>query len=114
MLARARRLANTCNAGRIHCVHRRFSDASGGKPRRRFNFAPAIELEPDAKKALTLLSGMKDGAIGVRAAYVPVNFDMKFSFDFLFDDEKQHRFDEVIPLDGRSRAKYQACFVSRL
>ena len=73
------------------------------RKRRKFNFAPAIDLEPDAEKALSLLAGMKEGAVGVRASYVPVKVDMRFTFDFIFDSEKQHRFDEIIPLQGAVR-----------
>jgi hypothetical protein len=70
------------------------------KARRRFNFAPAIEVSPEARKALSLLAGMKKGAVGVRATYVPVGIEMRFSFEYLYNTEKQHRFDETILLDG--------------
>ena len=77
------------------------SSPSSPRARRRFNFAPAIEVSPEARKALTLLAGMTEGAVGVRATYAPVDIEMRFSFEYLFNTDKQHRFDEAIPLDGR-------------
>jgi hypothetical protein len=59
-------------------------------------------VSPEAHKALSLLSGMKPGAVGIRATYVPVGLEMRFHFDFLFDRDKKHQFDEAIPLDGAS------------
>ena len=70
------------------------------KQRKKFNFGPAIDITEDAKKAMSILLSMKKDAVGIRASYEPAGIQMQFKFDFMTDAEKQHRFDEILPISG--------------